>query len=88
MLCTWCVACRLTQAETAVAELNGRLVDAAFGAATMKTRSVRRSTSGMDHTDASSVIERESSTMAHSNSSDYVSLAGMPPGVPLDPIYD
>ena len=71
-----------------MAELNSRLVDAAFGADTAKSRTVQRSISGLDHTDTSSVIERESSTMAPSGSSDYVSLAGMPPGVPLDPIYD
>lgn len=73
-----------------MAELNCRLLDAAFGADTVSksgSRSVRRTISGLDHTDTSSVAERESN-MAPSNSSDYVSLAGMPPGVPLDPIYD
>lgn len=83
--------CRLAAAEHAVAELNGRLVDAAFGADTVGKaggRSVRRTMSAVDHTDASSFAEQESSTMAPSNSSEYISLAGMPPGVPLDPIYD
>lgn len=63
-------------------------MDAAFGADTGKGRSLARSVSNLDNADAASYIERDSSVVAPSGSSDYISIAGMPPGVPLDPIYD
>ena len=81
-----------------MAELNSRLVDAAFGNAfgANLPDNLTPSASGLDGEDssnqydkASSIhLDRDSSNPAASSSGEPNSLMGLPPGVPLDPFYD
>lgn len=70
-----------------MAELNSRLVNAAFGNAFSGAlpESVRASVSSFDNVERSSQLGRQSSNPA---SEDLSSIMGLPPGVPLDPFYD
>ena len=81
------LACRLAQAKKDMAELNSRLVNAAFGNAFSGAlpESFMPSLSGMDYVESSSQLDRQSSNPA---SEEQNSIAGLPPGVPLDPLYD
>ena len=81
---------RLAQANRDMAELNSRLVNAAFGSAFSGAlpEMFKPSVSGLDHTDCSSQLDRQSSNPAGSSSGEQASIAGLPPGIPLDPFYD
>lgn len=70
-----------------MAELNSRLVNAAFGNAFSGAlpESVRASISDFENIESNSHLGRQSSNPA---SEDLSSIAGLPPGVPLDPFYD
>jgi hypothetical protein len=91
-------ACRLAQANKDMAELNSRLVDAAFGNAFAASLSgnFTPSASGLDREDttnqfdrdSSNHLDRDSSNPAASSSGEQNSIMGLPPGVPLDPFYD
>ena len=91
-------AYRLAQANKDMAELNSRLVDAAFGNAFAASLSdnLTPSASGLDHEDStnqfdrdsSNHLDRDSSNPAASSSGEQNSIMGLPPGVPLDPFYD
>ena len=91
-------ACRLAQANKDMAELNSRLVDAAFGNAFAASLSdnITPSASGLDHEggsnqfdrDSSIHLDRDSSNPAASSSGEQISIMGLPPGVPLDLFYD
>ena len=90
--------CRLSQANKDLAELNSRLVDAAFGNAFSAALSdaFTPAASVKDHEDSSQQydrdsgvhLDRDSSNPAASSSGEQASLLGLPPGVPLDPFYD
>ena len=84
---TVCFVHRLAQANKDMAELNSRLVNAAFGNAFSGAlpESVRASLSDLENIESSSHLDRQSSNPA---SEDLSSIAGLPPGVPLDPFYD
>lgn len=91
-------ACRLAQANKDMAELNSRLVDAAFGNAFAASLSdnITPSASGLDREDSSNQfdrdsnnhLDRDSSNPAASSSGEQNSIMGLPPGVPLDLFYD
>ena len=70
-----------------MAELNSRLVNAAFGSAFdgALPKSFMPSLSGVDNVEGSSHLDRQSSNPA---SEEQNSILGLPPGVPLDPLYD
>jgi len=81
--------CRLAQAHKDMAELNSRLVDAAFGNAfSAGVSDFTPSASGLDREDSTLHLDRDSSNPAASSSGEQTSLMGLPPGVPLDPFYD
>ena len=68
-----------------MAELNSRLVNAAFGGAFSGAlpESLVPSVSGLDHIECSSQLDRQSSNPAASSSEEQNSIVGLPPGVPL-----
>ena len=81
---------RLAQANRDMAELNSRLVNAAFGSAFDGSlpEMFKPAVSGLDHIDSSSQLDRQSSNPAGSSSGEQASIMGLPPGIPLDPFYD
>ncbi|KAL0052769.1 hypothetical protein WJX82_007406 [Trebouxia sp. C0006] len=89
---------KLAQANKDMAELNSRLVDAAFGNAFAASLSdnITPSASGLDREDSSNQfdrdsnnhLDRDSSNPAASSSGEQNSIMGLPPGVPLDLFYD
>lgn len=67
-----------------MAELNSRLVNAAFGNA-FSGALPESFMAGIDNCESSSQMDRQSSNPA---SEEQNSIVGLPPGVPLDPLYD
>lgn len=76
--------CRLAQAKKDMAELNSRLVNAAFGNAFSGALPESFMPSA-DRVEGSSQLDRQSSNPA---SEEQNSIVGLPPGVPLDTLYD